>query len=154
ERMAGKRSLGWGKLQLVVRLQSALLIVDQLERVGGLRRREEHIFSGDQDGRASRSSERIRRPDLRQHIAASIRWRWAFVFLGPVLGQWVGDSKISIAVYIVDDASALGNRSYGIAGARPCTLHQDDPCRHFCGDLWVVGKVSAISRQLLRLGSL
>ena len=110
---------------------------------------KKHVLGSDQDTATSRSLERVRRAELRQHVAAAIRRRRAFVFLDPFLGERVGDFKILVAENVVHHVSAFRHRRRGIAGTRPCTLYQNDSRRNLYIRLSVIGKISAVPGGVL-----
>src|ERR1700746_1869769 len=70
----------------IIRAQNFPVVIDQLQRVPGRGKREEHILGNDQDTALAAPLELVRGPNLRENVVAAVRGRWTTVFFRPIEG--------------------------------------------------------------------
>src|ERR1700694_5634346 len=85
----------------VIRVQTFLVVIDQLQGVPGRRQREKEILGGDQNTSSTCPLECVRGPDLREYVVTAVRRRRAAVLLGPIGRECISETKILAAKKIV-----------------------------------------------------
>src|SRR6266568_3490389 len=70
----------------IVRAQTFVVEIDQVQRVPSRGKREKQILSNNQDTALAFPLEFVRGPDLRENVVAGVRRRWTGVFFRPIRG--------------------------------------------------------------------
>ncbi len=68
----------------VVRVQTLLVVNDELQGVPGRRQREKQVLGGDQNTASTCPLECVRGPDLREYVVTAVRRGRATVLLSPI----------------------------------------------------------------------
>src|SRR6267143_5429420 len=130
----------------VIRVQTFLVVIDQLQRGRGRCKREKQVLGGDQYTASTSPLGGFCRPDLREYVVAIVRGRRAAVLLGPIGRECISETKILVAKDIVCHSPAFRDRSHRIAGTRPGAFDQNDIRRERVR--WrIVGKIASALRE-------
>src|SRR5580698_8438421 len=123
-------------------------VIDQLERVPSWRKSEKQVLGSNQNAAPAFARRDIRRPDLGKHVITAVGRRRAAVLLGPIRGQRINETEVSVGINISDNPPTLRQRSRGIARAGPRTFDENCFRWQFLG-IGVTGKVAAALRGAL-----
>src|SRR5467141_440337 len=135
----------------VIRVQTFLVVIDQLQRGRGRCKREKQVLGGDQNTASTSPLGGFCRPDLREYVVAIVRGRRAAVLLGPIGRECISETKILVAKDIVCHSPAFRDRSHRIAGTRPGAFYQKDIRRERVR-LGIDGKIASALKGTLRVG--